>query len=132
MGERKTVLVVEDDPEQRAVIRGVLEAMGLFAVEATDGSAAVAALAGIRPDLICLELLLPESSGYELCEMIRRSPVHRDTPVLVMSDRAYPEDRAHALEAGADAFIVRPFDEEDLRRRIEALLEPDREVALAS
>jgi DNA-binding response OmpR family regulator len=58
--------------------------------------------------------------------------VHRDTPVLVMSDRAYPEDRAHALEAGADAFIVRPFDEEDLRRRIEALLEPDREVALAS
>lgn len=132
MGERKTVLVVEDDPELRAAIRGVLDDLGLLAVEATDGSAAEAVLAGMRPDLVCLELLLPESSGYELCELIRRSPAHRDTPILVMSDRAYPEDRAHALEAGADAFIVRPFDEEDLRRRIEALLEPTRGVALAS
>ena len=132
MGERKTVLVVEDHPELRSEICGLLGRMGLIAVEAADGSAAVTALASIRPDLVCLELVLPESSGYELCELIRRSPAHRDTPVLIMSERAYPEDRAQAAEAGADEFIARPFEEEDLQRRIEMLLELNPPVALAS
>jgi two-component system chemotaxis response regulator CheY len=77
----------------------------------------------LRPDLICLDLVLPESSGYEVCEFIRRSPEHRGTPVLIMSGRSYPADRAHAAEAGADAFIAKPFTEDDLRRRIERLLD---------
>jgi len=106
----------------RGEIRDLLQRMGLETVEASDGSSAMVRLATCRPDLVCLDLVLPESSGYELCEFIRQSREHRATPVLAMSERAYPVDRAHAAEAGANGFIAKPFDEDDLRRWIEALL----------
>jgi DNA-binding response OmpR family regulator len=121
-GRSKTILLVEDHPQQRSAIRALLQRMGFETVEASDASSAMERLDACRPDVICLDLVLPESSGYELCEFIRRSPKHRATPVLMMSDRAYPEDRAHAAEVGADAFIRKPFSAEGLRRFIEALL----------
>lgn len=117
----KTALLVEDHPELRSEIRSFLQRMGLRTVEASDAGSALSRLAAYQPDLICLDLVLPESSGYELCEFIRKSPQHRTTPVLVMSDRSYPADRAHAAEAGADAFLAKPFSEASLRQRIEAL-----------
>ena len=91
-------------------------------MEASDAASAIDRLATCRPDMICLDLVLPDSSGYDICEFIRRHPEHRATPVLMMSDRSYPEDRAHAAEAGADAFIAKPFTEKMLRERIEALV----------
>jgi len=128
----KTVLVVEDDPLLRVGIVELLQGMGFIAVEAADGASAMARLASVRPDLVCLDLILPEASGYEVCEFIRRSPDHRETPVLIMSGRSYPMDRAQAAEAGADAFLAKPFSAEDLRRRIERLLEASRPTAIAS
>ena len=128
----KTVLVVEDDPLLRVGIVELLQGMGFIAVEAADGASAMARLASVRPDLVCLDLILPEASGYEVCEFIRRSPDHRETPVLIMSGRSYPMDRAQAAEAGADAFLAKPFSAEDLRRRIERLLEASRPAAIAS
>jgi two-component system chemotaxis response regulator CheY len=121
-GQRKTVFLVEDHPATRRMLRKQLQAMGYDVVEASDAATAVGRLGTCTPDVICLDLVLPESSGYELCEFIRNSPRHRRTPVLIMSDRNYPEDRAHAAEVGADAFLAKPFDGERLRRRIESLL----------
>jgi two-component system chemotaxis response regulator CheY len=122
MGTRKTVLVVDDDPELRNAIRALLDRLGYEMVEASDGNAAMSRLSSLDPHLVCLDLVLPESSGYEVCEFIRRSPRHSKTPVLIMSERAYPEDRANAVEAGADSFIAKPCSEEALRERIETLL----------
>ena len=119
---RRTALVVEDHPEIRSGIRALFQRMGIETVEAADAQSALSRLEGCTPDVICLDLVLPESSGYEICEFIRKSPAHQRTPILMMSDRAYPEDRAHAAEAGANAFLVKPFSEETLRKRIEALL----------
>jgi two-component system chemotaxis response regulator CheY len=121
-GHRKVVFLVEDHPQLRRALRLQLQTMGFDTVEASDAATAMSRLATCTPDVICLDLVLPESSGYELCEFIRKSPRHRSTPVLMMSDRNYPEDRAHAAEVGADAFIAKPFDGERLRHRIEALL----------
>lgn len=118
----RTALVVEDHPEIRSGIRALLERMGIETIEAGDAQSALSRLEACKPDVVCLDLVLPESSGYELCEFIRKSPAHQRTPILMMSDRAYPEDRAHAAEAGANAFLVKPFSDETLRRRIEALL----------
>jgi two-component system, OmpR family, response regulator len=120
---RKTILVVEDHPPQEAAIRRVVAGMGLKMIAAGDGAAAREILDGVVPDLICLELLLPDTSGYELCEFVRSSAAHCNVPVLVLSDRAYPADRAHADEVGADAFLVKPWLEDQLRARIELLLE---------
>ena len=121
--QRRTILVVEDHPPQLAAIRAVVSEMGLDLIVAADGAAAKECLARAVPDVVCLELLLPDSSGYELCELIRSSPAHRDVPILVLSDRASPGDRAHALEVGADAFLVKPWLDDQLRARIELLLE---------
>jgi two-component system chemotaxis response regulator CheY len=121
-GRRKTVLLVEDHPQLRSAIRSQLHRMGFETVEASDATSALKRLSGCSPDLICLDLVLPETSGYELCEFIRSLPEHRATPLLMMSDRAYPADRAHAAEVGADGFIAKPFGAELLRRAIEALL----------
>jgi DNA-binding response OmpR family regulator len=117
----KTALLVDDHPEIRNQIRAFLGKLGFDTVEAGDARAAIERLSTCRPDMICLDLLLPDSSGYDVCEFIRRSPEHSATPVLMMSERTYPEDRAHAAEAGADAFLAKPFTEKTLRERIEAL-----------
>ena len=122
VGRRKTILLIEDHPQLRGAIRGHLQRMGFETVEASDATSALKRLSGCSPDLICLDLVLPESSGYELCEFIRTMPEHRATPLLMMSDRSYPADRAHAAEVGADGFIAKPFGAELLRRAIEALL----------
>lgn len=120
--QRKSILVVEDHPPQLLAIRKVLAELGLELVVAGDGAAAKEVLARFVPDLVCLELRLPDSSGYELCELIRNSPAHCDVPVLVLSDRAQAGDRAQAFEAGADDFLVKPVLDAQLRSRIERLL----------
>ena len=120
--QRKTAFVVEDHPRLRGAIRKLLLQMGLEVVEAADGVSAMDRLAGLRPDLILLDLVLPESSGYDLCEFIRSSPAHSDLPLLVMSERSSPADRAHAAEVGATAFLAKPFHDDDLRAWVAALL----------
>lgn len=118
----KTVLVVADHPRLRLSIRKVLQRLGLSATECSDGAAARDQLSTLVPDLVLLDLVLPESSGFELCEFIRQSPRHAQLPLLAMSSRAYPEDRAHAFEVGADAVLGKPFTDDELRQFIEHLL----------
>ena len=97
-------------------------------VEAGTGKAALAALQRITPALICLDLMLPEQSGYtRVCEFVRREPRLLNVPVLVVSARALPEDRAAAEEAGATAYIVKPFTRQLVTQTVHALLLPDAE-----
>ena len=117
------VLVVDDDPPVRKLARACLEAMGLGVEEAACGKTALAKLAAAAPALVCLELALPELSGYDVCEFIRRSPSLRDVPVLMMSDHSYPEDRAYALEAGAAAFLAKPFTPKTFAESVRRLLQ---------
>ncbi len=105
----RTVLVVEDDPEIRKLLRKYLEKLGFDVTEADTGKAALAALSVQRPTLVCLDLTLPESSGYEICEHIRNNPQLADLPVLVVSARSMPPDRALAEEVGATAYLIKPI-----------------------
>lgn len=105
----KLVLLVEDDPEIRKFLRRCLEKLELRVKEAATGRAALALLKEEKPALVCLDLMLPEFSGYEICEMIRASPDLHDVPVLVVSARAMPPDRAMAEEAGASGYLIKPI-----------------------
>lgn len=120
--QRRTVLLVEDHPLLRGYLRRSLEQMGFDIQEAADGRTALGQLASCTPDLVCLDLILPESSGYEICEFIRGSLRHRNTLVLVMSGHSLPEDRARAVEVGANDFLAKPFSKREFCARIEALL----------
>src|SRR5258706_14120022 len=112
MAQKPLVLVVEDDPEIRKLLRKYLDKLGFEVAEAGTGKAALGLLddpAGAKPALVCLDLMLPESSGYAICEHIRRTPRLREVPVLVISARSMPPDRALAEEVGANAYLIKPI-----------------------
>ena len=71
-----------------------------------------------RPDLVCLDLMLPELSGFEVCEFMRSIPALMSVPILVMSARAKPMDRAFAEEVGATAYLIKPFKRSEFSRAV--------------
>lgn len=120
-GERR-VLVVHDDP---AFTGGLKKALRIVVDVAVDGRAAIAAIARNRPALVCVSLNLPRDSGYDLCEQIRQDRGLDQVQILVISDRHSPEILAYAEEAGANAFLARPFTVELLARHVRTMLAMD-------
>lgn len=120
---RRSVLVVEDDPVLQRLMAKTLESEKFSVVVALDYESAVRQLALKKPSLATIDLQLPRESGFELCEYIRRQPELIYVPILVTSDRAYPEDMAHAEEAGANAFLRKPFTMKQLVKYVHAVLD---------
>ena len=106
---QRTALVVDDDPAIRALIVAHLHRVGFAVIEAADGRTAIKALDAARPTLLCVDLMLPESSGYDVCEHVRKTPGLRGLPILMVSARSMPEDRAMAEELGVRRYLVKPF-----------------------
>jgi len=119
---QQTILLVEDDPILRAMIKDHLEESAFKVLIAASSRAAYDHLASVTPDLVILDLVLPDSSGYEVCEHIRRDPKTKDVPVLVVSARLLPSHRAQAEEAGATAFLPKPYQRRELMKQLRALL----------
>ena len=124
MGARRTVLVVEDHPDARALVRTYLLAMGVDVVDVAEGRSAIGILKSSTPDLVCLDLMLPELSGFEVCEYMRSQPALTRVPILVMSARAKPMDRAFAEELGATAYLIKPFKRKEFCRAVDICLKP--------
>jgi two-component system, OmpR family, KDP operon response regulator KdpE len=117
--QRTRVLVVEDDPNIVDLIRSNLAVRGFDTVVSTDGSRAMQLLETEQPDIVLLDLMLPEADGFELCRQIReRSAVG----VIVVSARGGERDKVTALNVGADDYMTKPFSIEELLARITATL----------
>ena len=119
MRETKRLLIVDDDPQIRGVLRAILETENYHVSEAGDGAEMLAVLAGQTFDLITLDLGLPGVSGIELA---REVCLTTDIPVIVVSARNDEYDRVIALELGADDYIVKPFNGRELVARVRAVL----------
>jgi two-component system phosphate regulon response regulator PhoB len=114
-------LVVEDDPAIRVLYAKYLSALG-FRVETADtGEAALALLERARPELISLDAMLPEQSGYSLCEAIRARPGGHSLKILMISARAALADRVLAEEVGADLYLVKPVSWADFAAAVRSL-----------
>ncbi|WP_223646949.1 exopolysaccharide biosynthesis response regulator EpsW [Corallococcus sp. EGB] len=123
--QQLTVLLVEDSPMFRVMLRDMLQQMGVKnVVEQPNGKAAMEYLTSgaLKPDLVCLDLTLPDVSGYDVCEHIRRTPAIKHVPVLMVSARNLPEDKAYAEEAGANGYLGKPFTPEELEKRVRQVL----------
>jgi DNA-binding response OmpR family regulator len=120
---KRLALVVEDNPPERDMVAGWLRLEGFEVETAVDYRAAVAALASIRPDIICCDISLPRESGFDLVEYVRADQATAWIPILVMSERHSPEDMAHAEHVGANAYLKKPFSRERLEKYITALLD---------
>lgn len=108
----------------RAMLGDMLRDLGVKnVVEKPNGKSAMEYLQGPeKPDLVCLDLTLPDVSGYDVCEHIRRTPAIANVPVLMVSARNLPEDKAYAEEAGANAYLGKPFTPEELAKRVRQVL----------
>ncbi len=123
VSKQQTVLVVDDDPEIRTLIAATLERMGFMVSQAADGRTAIKRLDASRPSLLCIDLMLPESSGYEVCEHVNQTPMLTGLPVLMVSARSMPEDRAQAEELGVRVFLSKPFTFSELKQAVAQALE---------
>lgn len=120
---KRTALVVEDDPALRRFVRFLLEGLGMEVAEVAEGRAAILHVAVHQPpDLVCLDLMLPELSGYAVCEYMRSEAKLRAVPILIMSARALPQDRAYAEQVGATSYLVKPFRREVFNAAVDQLL----------
>lgn len=113
------VLIVDDDGHIREVVRFALERAGHQVVEAADGASALLAFEREQPDLLVLDIVMPELDGIEVCRRLRQQS---DTPILFLSSRDDELDRVLGLEIGADDYVVKPFSPRELLARIKALL----------
>jgi DNA-binding response OmpR family regulator len=120
---RRIALVVEDDPSLLRAMATILEKAKFEVRTALHFNAAVFQLNATKLDVACIDLGLPSLSGYELCEHIRSRPHLVSLPILVTSERSFPEDMAHAEEAGANAFLKKPFPMDRLLKYVSALLD---------
>src|ERR1700687_2702980 len=114
-----TILVVDDDPQIRRVMRATLTAQGYTIVEARDGQEALEKLRSERPDLVLLDMNMPVMDGPEACREIRRDS---EVPVIMLTVRSAEKDKVRALDAGADDYVVKPFGIQELLARIRAAL----------
>jgi two-component system KDP operon response regulator KdpE len=114
-----TVLVVEDDAEQRAVLVRTLRARGYQPVEAEDGRSAVERWEARRPDVVLLDLGLPDVEGIRLVRRIRSEAA---TPIVILSARYDERQKVEALDAGADDYLTKPFGIEELVARLRVAL----------
>lgn len=122
-GSRGRVLVVHDEPSFTATLERAFQALGFSTDAAIDCQNALRLVARTPPDIVCVSLSLPRDSGYDLCERIRADRALDNVRILVISDRSSPEVAAYAEEAGANAFLERPFKLEALARCTTDMLE---------
>ena len=114
-----TILVVDDEPPIRRFLRTSLAAVGNRVVTAADGAAALAALAGEKPDVIILDLGLPDRSGLDVIREVRRRSA---VPIIVLSVRSDERAKVEALDLGADDYVTKPFGMAELMARLRAAL----------
>ncbi len=114
-----TILVVDDEPQIRRVMKSTLTSRGYTIVEARSGEEALELLRSARPDLILLDYNMPGMNGVETCREIRRGS---DVPVILLTVRSAERDKVLALDAGADDYIVKPFGMEELLARVRSAL----------
>ena len=119
---RGSVLVVEDDPQNARLLTRLLAADGFYVSVVGDGSAALSAVAQRAPDVILLDWMLPKLTGIEVCQRLKRDPTTRLIPVVLLTALDARENRLAGINAGADDFLTKPYNAEELRARVQSLV----------
>jgi phosphate regulon transcriptional regulator PhoB len=116
------VLVVEDEADIRQLVVFHLTREGFACTTAASGAEALRAIRAHRPDLVVLDLMLPETDGLEVCRRLRADPATAALPIIMLTAKADEVDRVVGLEVGADDYVVKPFSPKELVARVRAVL----------
>ena len=115
---KPTILLVEDEPAQRAVLAYNLKSEGFDVIEAEDGEEALVMAQDSLPDLVLLDWMLPHVSGLEVCRRLKSGKTTRALPVIMLSARSEELDKVRGLETGADDYMVKPYSVAELMARV--------------
>ncbi|MEM8535310.1 MAG: response regulator transcription factor [Chloroflexota bacterium] len=116
------ILVVDDDPSIVRALRSYLEQANLSVLTAYDGSTAMRLLENEQPELLILDLMLPDRDGWNITRAIRSSPTLATTPIIMLTARVDDTDKIIGLELGADDYITKPFNAREVTARVRSLL----------
>ena len=119
---RRTILIVDDFDDTRLLLKTWLQKKGFRVVEAEDGNRAIAAAEHNRPDLIIMDVEMPELDGLEATRRIRRLENFAEVPIVAVSAYGADQYREHALAAGCNEYVSTPFEPEELERLIRSLI----------
>ena len=119
---RERILVVDDDKEVVRLMRAYLEKAGYEVLVAYDGETAVHSLRRDRPDLMLLDLMLPDRDGYDITRLVRRDPSLANIPIIMLTARVEDTDKIIGLELGADDYVTKPYNPREVVARVRARL----------
>ncbi len=118
----KTILVVDDSPTALKITSDTLSEQGFKVLCASDGEEALEIAARLVPDLIVLDIILPKKNGFQVCRQLKTEAATQDIKILMLSSKNQASDRFWGQKQGADAYITKPFEDEELIAAIGALL----------
>jgi len=128
----RRILVVDDEPDLLELVRVTLVQAGYEVEAVADGRAALDAVRRAPPDLVVLDLMLPDVSGTEVCRLLRADPDQASVPIIMLTARADEVDRVVGFELGADDYVTKPFSPRELTLRVNAVLRRQAVPALES
>ncbi len=117
-----TVLIVEDTPSERELIIHYLQEEGYSVIHAVTAKEGLAKAISSQPNVIVTDVVMPGMSGFELCRSLKRAPETEKVPVVICSSKDQAIDRLWGMRQGADAYITKPFDREELLKVIKSVL----------
>jgi len=122
------ILLVDDEPKLLELVTWRLEAQGYEVLTASDGDEALQRARAQHPDLIILDVMLPQLNGYEVCTLLKQDRRYRAIPIILLTARIQQVDERLGLECGADAYLHKPFQSAQLLGTIRSLLTVDRAI----
>ncbi len=118
----KKVLIVDDEKDIVETLKFMLEAENISCITAYDGEEAFNKVKSEKPDLIILDVMLPKINGYKVCRLLKFDTKYKDIPILMVTARSQEEDKEIGRETGADEYITKPFDIQELVNKAKQIL----------
>ena len=121
----KTVIVVEDEPDAAELFAEMMRVSGFRVLKTYSSTPAISMIAQEHPDVVILDIIMPDVSGLEVLRFMRREPQLANTPVIVVSARSMPSDIKEGLEAGATLYLTKPVGYLDLKKAVDEVMQGD-------
>ncbi|HOK56769.1 MAG TPA: response regulator [bacterium] len=121
--EIKKILIIEDDPEERLILSRELKRIGYIVYEAATGEEGLKIFKEDKPDLVILDVVLPGIDGWEVLKRIKKGPLSRKVPVMMLTGKSENEDKIKGYEIGADYYVTKPYNVNKLLPVIKSLIE---------
>ena len=118
----KQILLVDDEPDLVKLVKMRLEVTGYSVSVATDGQEVFQKAQIEKPNLVILDIMLPKMNGYEVCRLLKSNEIYKEIPIIIFTAKAQEKDEKLAKECGADAYLRKPFNAQELLEQIQSLL----------